>query len=99
MPELATCVVAAVKKKGSLALGNVIGSIIFNILLILGTSAVVCPLSLASINFVDLGVMLLSSFLLLFAAFTCKNNKVDRLDSTLFLLCESAYFVWLFKNL
>ena len=45
MPELATCVVAAAKKKGQLALGNIIGSNVFNILLILGGSALISPLS------------------------------------------------------
>ena len=55
MPELATCVAAAVKKKGQLALGNIIGSNVFNILLILGGSALIHPLSFTGIGYVDLG--------------------------------------------
>ncbi len=99
LPELATCVVAAVRKKGQLALGNVIGSNIFNILLILGGSAVITPLSLASITFVDMGVLILSSVLLLLAAYTGRNDKIGRCDATLFLLCYGAYIFWLFKHL
>ncbi len=98
LPELATCIVAAVKKNGSLALGNVIGSNIFNILLILGGSAIICPLSFASINFVDMGVLLLSSLLLLFSAWTGKNNKIDRFDAILFLLSFAGYYTYLFMH-
>ncbi len=99
LPELATCAVAAVKKKGQLALGNVIGSNIFNILLILGGSALITPLSFASINFVDMGALIGSSLILLLAAYTGKNNKIDRFDAVIFLICEAAYMAWLFKNL
>jgi len=99
LPELATCVVAAAKKNPSLALGNVIGSNLFNILLILGGSALIRPLSFASINYIDLGVLLLSSLLLLISAWTGKNNKVDRFDGVLFLLCFVGYFTYLFMNI
>lgn len=99
LPELATCIVAAAKKKGQLALGNILGSNIFNILLILGCSAVVYPLSFEGINFVDMGTLLLSALLVLFSAFTGRNNKVDRFDGTLMILCYAAYMVWLFKTI
>lgn len=99
LPELATCVVAAVKKNPSLALGNVIGSNIFNILLILGGSAVICPLSFNSINLVDLGVLMLSALLLLLAAWTGKDSKVNRFDAALFLLCFFGYYTYLFMNI
>lgn len=95
LPELATCVVAAVKKKGQLALGNILGSNIFNILLILGTSAVVTPLSFASMNFVDLGVLLVSAVLVFTAAYTGEKDAIDRSDGIVMLLCEAAYFAWL----
>lgn len=95
LPELATCVVAAVKKKGQLALGNILGSNIFNILLILGTSAIVTPLSFASMNFVDLGVLLVSAVLVFSAAYTGEKDAIDRSDGIVMLLCEAAYFVWL----
>ena len=99
MPELATCVVAAVKKKGQLALGNILGSNIFNILLILGGSAVIHPLSFASMGFVDMGVLLLSALLLIASAFMFKKDELDRFDGIVFLVCEAAYFTWLCINL
>ena len=99
MPELATCVVAAFKKKGQLALGNILGSNIFNILLILGCSAIVHPISLAGMNLVDMGAMLLSAVLIFTSCFTARKNCIDRFDAALMLLCEVAYMVWLFVKL
>ncbi|MBQ3766818.1 MAG: calcium/sodium antiporter [Bacteroidales bacterium] len=96
MPELATCVVAAAKKKGQLALGNIIGSNVFNILLILGGSALIHPLSFDGMNYVDLGVLLVSALALLTALFIGKKNKIDRLDGSLFLAVWIAYMVYLF---
>ena len=99
MPELATCVVAAIRKKGALALGNVIGSNIFNVLFILGGSALIRPMSMASMNMVDFGVLAISSLLLLLACFTGRNHKIDRFDGTLFLLMEAGYLAWLFLTI
>lgn len=99
LPELATCVVAAAKKKGQLALGNILGSNIFNILLILGTSAIINPLNFSNINFIDLGVLLLSALLILSSAFLGEKNMIDRVDGIIMLLLEIAYMIWLFINL
>ena len=99
MPELATCVVAAAKKKGQLALGNIIGSNVFNILLILGGSALIHPLSFEHITYVDLGVLLLSALALVSAQFIGKKNKIDRLDGSLYLLIWAGYMAWLIYNL
>ena len=100
LPELATCVVAAVKKKGALALGNIIGSNIFNILLILGCSAIITPLSTKGMSYVDLGVLFASTLLVLISSLTGKKkDSVDRLDGTLMLLVEAAYLVYLFIKL
>ena len=63
LPELATCIVAAAKKKDQLALGNILGSNVFNILLILGASAVVTPLATIAMTWIDFGVLLLSAVL------------------------------------
>lgn len=95
MPELATCIVAAVKKKGQLALGNILGSNVFNILLILGGSALIHPLSFASMNLIDMGTLFLGSLLVLVSAFTFRRNVLDRIDGMILLLCEAAYFTWL----
>ena len=99
MPELATCVAAAVKKKGQLALGNIIGSNIFNVLLILGGSALINPLSFADISFIDLGILLASALALLTSCHIGKKNSLDRLDGALFLLLWATYMTWLIVNL
>ena len=99
MPELATCVVAAAKKRGQLALGNIIGSNVFNILLILGGSALIHPLSFEHINYVDLGVLLLSAFVLLTASLIGKKHKIDRFDGVFFLLIWASYMAYLIINL
>ena len=99
LPELATCVVAAAKHKGQLALGNILGSNIFNILLILGASAVVTPLNFGSMNWVDLGVLLLSCIVLFTSCYVAKRDEIDRVDATVMLLCQAGYMAWLFINL
>lgn len=99
LPELATCVVAAAKKKGQLALGNILGSNIFNILLIIGCSAVVHPLHFSGINLVDAGVLMLSALLVFTSAYTGKKDVLDRFDGSLLLLCEAAYMTWLIIKL
>jgi len=99
MPELATCVAAAAKKKGQLALGNIIGSNIFNVLLILGGSAIINPLSFADISYVDLGILLVSALALLSSCYIGKKNSIDRLDGVLFLLLWAGYMAYLIINL
>ena len=95
MPELATCIVAAAKKKGQLALGNILGSNVFNILLILGGSALIHPLSFAAINLVDAGALLLSAFVIAFSIYTFKKDQLDRADGVFLLLMEIGYMTWL----
>ncbi len=95
MPELVTCIVAAFKKKGQLALGNILGSNVFNILLILGGSALIHPLSMAGMSYVDLGALLLSSLVIWASIHTNKKNKLDRADGLLLLLLEAAYMTFL----
>lgn len=95
MPELATCIVAAAKKKGQLALGNILGSNVFNILLILGGSALIHPLSFAAINMVDAGVLLLSALAIGISIYTFKKDKLDRADGIFLLLMEIGYMAWL----
>ena len=99
MPELATSIVAAVKGKGQLALGNVLGSNIFNILLILGGSALIQPLSFASMTAVDLGIVLLCTVFILLSAFLFKKKELDRVEGALFILMEAGYMWFLIANL
>ena len=99
LPELATCVAAAIKKKGQLALGNILGSNIFNILLILGGSALITPLSFQGISYVDLGALLVSALAILTACYVGKKNLVDRLDGVLYVMLFAAYMAYLIINL
>ena len=99
LPELATCVAAAVKKKGQLALGNIIGSNIFNILLIVGGSALIRPLSFNGITLVDMGVLLVSAVALFTCLFIHRKNQLDRVDGILFVAIWMAYMTYLILHL
>lgn len=98
LPELATCIVAARKGCNQMALGNVLGSNIANILMIVGGAAVISPLSLKAISFVDLFVMLFAGIVLLASAYTIKRDRIDRREGVVFILIEVAYMVWLFMK-
>ena len=99
MPELATCVVAALKGRGQLALGNILGSNISNILLILGGSALINPLSFTGMTTVDLGTILLSSVFILLSAFLFKKKELDRAEGIILLMIEACYMWYLISNL
>lgn len=99
MPELATCVVAALKGRGQLALGNVLGSNISNILLILGGSALITPLSFGGMTYVDLGVVLAAAIFILASAYCFKKKKLDRFEGLLLLAGEAGYMWYLIANL
>ena len=99
LPELATSLVAALKGRDQLALGNILGSNVFNILLILGSSALITPLSFASVTLVDAGVLLSSMLLLLLWAYTGRKERIDRWEGALMLLLFGAYYYYLFINL
>ncbi|MGM9737032.1 MAG: calcium/sodium antiporter [Candidatus Cryptobacteroides sp.] len=96
LPELATSVVAAARHKDRLALGNILGSNVFNILFILGCSSLVTPLSLAGMTIVDAAVILLSCVLLLIWAYTGKRCRIDRWEGAVMLLCFIGYYAFLF---
>lgn len=98
-PELATCIVAAAKKKDQLALGNILGSNVFNILLILGTSAVVIPISTFALTWMDLGALMLSIVLLWLWTYTGHRDRVDRWEAIVMLAAFIAYYFWLFMKL
>lgn len=99
MPELATCIVAALKGRGQLALGNVLGSCICNILLILGGAALIHPLSFNGMTYVDLGVVLLSALVILASAYMFKKKELDRYEGAIFVLMEIGYMWYLIANL
>ena len=95
LPELATCVVAAMKGKNQLALGNVIGSNIFNISLIIGVSGLISPFEIESISTIDMAMVLVGIVMLWLAAFTFKRYKLDRIEGVIFLLVYIGYIAYL----
>lgn len=99
LPELATSLVAAIKGKEQLALGNILGSNVFNAMMILGLSSVITPLSFASMTVVDIITLVLSAVLLLIWAYTGRKNRMDRWEGAAMLLCYVAYNVFLFSRL
>jgi len=99
MPELATCAVAALKGRGQLALGNVLGSNISNILLILGGSALINPLSFGGMTYVDLGVVIAGAIFILASAYMFKKKQLDRFEGIILLLMEAGYMWYLIANL
>lgn len=93
LPELATSVVAAYKGRSAIAIGNVLGSNVFNILLILGTTAVIHPLRIMGITIVDLMMMLVSIGIVWLFAFT--KYSVSRKEGVLLVLGFLGYMAWL----
>ena len=99
LPELATCIAAAIKRRDQMALGNILGSNVFNILLILGCSAVVRPVSFAGVDLVDICALAGSAVLIWLSSYSFKKDRVDRYEGVLFLVAFIAYYVWLFQKL
>ena len=93
LPELATTVVASVKGRGDIAIGNAIGSSIFNILAILGITAVVKPIERGAVEWMDIGVMAGIAVILLPMLFT--KSKLSRWEGLLLLLCYGGYMALL----
>lgn len=98
LPELATCIIAAVKKRGQMALGNILGSNISNIFLIVGGSAVIRPLTLSPTTSSSLIASSVSIVLIFLSAFTIKKKVLDRWEGAIFLMLYIAYIVYLTLN-
>jgi len=93
LPELATSVVAALKKSPEMAIGNVVGSNLFNIFLVLGVSATISPLHLIGINNFDLWSLVLACILLWFFGVFYKTRTITRIEGTLLVVCYVAYTI------
>ncbi len=98
LPELATSVVAAVKKNTDIAIGNVVGSNIFNIFFILGLSAVVYPLPIQNASQFDILVNILANTLLFLFIFIGRGRRIVQWEGVLFLLLYGAYLLALIKG-
>ena len=93
LPELATSVVAAIKGERDIAIGNVVGSNIFNILLIMGVAPLITPLTGANIQPMDLIALLATTFLLI--PFMITGFRLNRAEGVILLAMYGAYTAWL----
>ena len=85
LPELATSIIAARKKNTDMAIGNIVGSNLFNVFFILGVSSIVYPVPVSAPAFFDLGVHILASALLFVFIFTGRGHRLERWEGGLFL--------------
>lgn len=99
LPEFATSVVAAFKKNSDIALGNVIGSNIFNVFFILSSSAIIRPLPAYQGMNVDLMVTAAGSLLVLLFIYSNKERNIKRWGGLLFLLSYTAFLIWKISTL
>ena len=95
LPELATSVVAAIKRQPDLAMGNIVGSNIFNILFILGSSATITPLVPSGIHFIDYIMMLVAVFLLFIFSNLLGRATISRQEGVILLSIYVAYMIYL----
>lgn len=91
MPELASSLVSVLKGNTSLALGNVLGSNIANILLILGACSTVTPLTMGDVAMSDIYIIVASAFVLMLSALVIGRDKLTRFEGVMFVLCYAAY--------
>lgn len=95
LPELATSAVAAYKKNVEIAVGNVVGSNIFNIFFVLGLSSIIKPLPFQQGGNIDIGVVILASLLLFLWMFTGKKHSLDRWEGIVFIILYASYITFL----
>jgi len=96
LPELATSVVAAFKKESDIAVGNIVGSNIFNVLCILGISSSISPISIQGVDIIDSLFLIIASILLLPLAIT--DKRITRAEGFLFLIIYAGYIVFLWPK-
>lgn len=93
LPEFVTSVTAAIKGKADIAVGNIVGSNIFNILFVVGTSALITPVLYAKAFFVD-SIACIAVGVILWLC-VVKNKKLGRISGAVMLICYAGYFVCL----
>ena len=96
LPELATSVVAAKKGNSGIAIGNVLGSNIFNILMILGITGLITPMTISGITVIDLAMMVISMILLWLFSFT--KYRIERWEGVVLTAIFIGYITWLVAN-
>ena len=96
LPELVTSVIAAKKGKNDIAIGNIVGSNIFNILFVAGTSALICNIDFSTSFIIDAAVAIAASVILLLCCL--KGKRLTRVGGVILLCCYAGYFVYLLLN-
>lgn len=96
MPELATSIVAAFKRKTDIAIGNIVGSNLFNILAIAGSCSLIHPIEAKNVNYIDLLVMLAISALLL--PLVKSGHKISRAEGFVLIVLYVIYMFWLLRD-
>lgn len=95
LPELVTTLVAAIKKRPGMAIGNIVGSNLFNILLILGVSSSISPIRIQGITVVDYGIFILSAILLYVFGLFFGDKTIKRFEGSILLSLFICYTVYL----
>lgn len=98
LPELATSITAALKKNSGIAVGNVIGSNLFNIFFVLGCSATISPLPMGGINNIDMAVLVGSSVLFWLVGWFFKKRTITRIEGALLVMCYIGYTAFLISQ-
>lgn len=98
LPELAVCVVAAAKGREQMAIGNIIGSNISNILLIIGFSAIIVPLNVGQVNMISIIAVATSAVILFISALPLRSMKLGRFKGAAFILLYVLYIALILKN-
>lgn len=96
LPELVTSVTAALKKDSDIAIGNIIGSNIFNFLLIIGVSGVIRPINYSSSYNIQMAILLVSTFVLALFPYTDKKDEMTRSNGITYLMLYALYMILLF---
>lgn len=96
LPELVTSITAALKKNADIAIGNIVGSNIFNILFVIGTSAMITPVTYQSQFLVD-SIFCVATAMLLLLLVLNKDKKLKRWGGIIMLICYAGYFVYLIR--
>lgn len=99
LPELATSIAAALKGEQEMAIGNVVGSNLMNICLVLGTTATISPIGLGGLTGLDFVVMLASAFMLYFFGIFFGDRTITRIEGTILFLCYVGYTIYLITQI
>ena len=96
LPELVTTVSAAIKKESDIAIGNILGSNIFNMLLIIGVSSIIKPIVYSISYNIDMYIMIIALFVLFLFAYIPPKNQMSKMNGVVYLILYAVYMINLF---